>query len=153
MSPAIPCSKTLFVQTPEAFPRPHPPPPNPDVPFPELFLSCYLHGVTPSLPFPPALAAHTRRCCRAGRAISSPRRGRSSAPPGAAAGASLSPQQSPPPRPTSSSSPLGPPPAPQGSPSLGRWQLPRWQTCPRPLASSTCPGVSPRYPRGPWRGG
>lgn len=68
-------------------------------------------------------------------------------------GVSLSPQQSPPPRPTSSSSPLGPPPAPQGSPSLGRWQLPRWQTCPRPLASSTCPGVSPRYPRVPWRGG
>lgn len=91
----------------------------------------YFYPVTcvlspPPLPSPPAPAAHTRRDCRADRAISSPRRERSSAPAAASPRtASPFPAETPQPLPTSSSAPPARPRLrPAGQP------LPPGPTCP-----------------------
>lgn len=130
-------------------PSPPPSPAQPRSAVPEvifMLLPACCHPL-PSLPSPPAPAAHTRRYCRAGRAISSPRRERSSAPERALClSVSLPPQQKPPAAVNFFPISARPGLALQGSPSLGRGQLACPQTCPRPLGLNTCSGCGGARP-------
>lgn len=120
----------------------HPPPPNPYLPSLKLFLSCYLHVVTPSPPFPasPGCTHTSVLQSRQSHFLPSAREEQCSGGSGLSGCFSL-PSKTPQPRPTSSSSP---PFAPgldlQGSPFLGQGQLACLQASPHPLRWATCFG-------------